>query len=73
VKEYARVVCALALNTLAAPSNETMAILHLFHPLAEVDLPSFVDDFHLKIEITLKYETFVSTLVCSLHLSSNGP
>jgi hypothetical protein len=73
VKEYAQVIHALALNTLATLSNETMVVLHLFHPLAEVDLPPFVDDFHLETEITLDYETFVSVLVRSLHLSSNGP
>jgi len=39
----------------------------------EVDLASFVDDFHLETEVTLNQEAFVSTLACSPPLSSNGP
>jgi hypothetical protein len=71
VKEYARVIHAL--NTLATSSNETMGVLRLLHPLVEVDLPFFVDDFHPEAEVTLDWQTFVFALVCSLHLSSDGP
>jgi hypothetical protein len=39
----------------------------------EVDLASFVDDFHLETEVTLNQEAFVSTLASSPPLSSNGP
>ncbi len=53
VKEYARVVCALDLNTPTTPFNETTRIFHLLHPLIEVDLPLFVDDFHPKTEVIL--------------------
>jgi hypothetical protein len=41
------------LGILATPSSETIATLHHFHPLAEVDLPPFVDDFHLKTNLVL--------------------
>jgi hypothetical protein len=72
VKEYAQIIRTLAPNTPRAPSNETIKVLHLLHPLVEVDLPLFVDDFHLEIEVTLDRETFVSDLVRSLHLFSIG-
>jgi hypothetical protein len=72
VKEYAQIICTLAPNTIS-PSNETTKVLRLLHPLAEVDLSSFVDDFHPEIEVTLDWETFVSNLVHSSHLSSIGP
>jgi hypothetical protein len=50
-----------------------MKVLHLLHPLAEVDFPPFVDDYHPKIEVILNKETFVSTLAHSPHTFSNGP
>ncbi len=37
---------ALISNTLTTPYDETTRILCLLRPLAEVDLPPFVDDFH---------------------------
>jgi hypothetical protein len=49
-----------------------MRILHLLHPPTKVDIPPFVDDFHLEIEVTLNWETFVYALVHSPHLSSDG-
>jgi len=48
-----------------------MALPHL-HPLAEVDLPPFVDNFHPKIDV-LDREAFISTLTRSSCLSSNSP
>jgi len=72
VREYVQTICALILNTHVAPSNETTGVLHLLHPLVEVDLPLFVDDFHLEMKVILNQETFISTLVCSPRLSSNG-
>jgi hypothetical protein len=48
-----------------------MALPHL-HPLAEVDLPPFVDNFHPKIDV-LDREAFISTLTHSSCLSSNSP
>jgi hypothetical protein len=73
VREYARAVHALALSTPATPFDETAKVLRLLHPLVEVDLPPFVDDFHLEMEVTLKWEVFVFALACSSCLSSGGP
>jgi hypothetical protein len=33
-------------NTHVAPLTETITTLHHLHPLVEVDLPPFVDNFH---------------------------
>jgi hypothetical protein len=41
-----------------APSTKTIAALHHFHPLAEVDFPSFVNDFHPKTDLVLDKEAF---------------
>ncbi len=48
VGKYARTIRALASNTPTTPFNEAMKILCFFHPLVEVDVLHFVDDFHLK-------------------------
>jgi hypothetical protein len=53
VGEYAKTIHALAPNTHVALSDKTTRNLHLLHPLAKVDLPPFVDDFHPKMEVTL--------------------
>ncbi len=45
----------------------------LFSSLAEVDLPSLVDDFHLEIEVTLDWKAFVFALIRSSYLSFNDP
>jgi hypothetical protein len=50
-----------------------MEIFCLLHPLAEVDLPFFVDDFHFETKVILDREAFVFTLVHSPHLFYNGP
>jgi hypothetical protein len=73
VGEYAQIICALVPNTLTTTSNEITGILHLFHSLAEVDLPLFVDDFHPETEVTLDRKAFVFALAQSPHLYSNGP
>jgi hypothetical protein len=72
VKEYARIICTLAPSTHVAPSNETIGVLCLLHPLAKVDFPPFIDDFHLETKDTLYQEAFVYVLVCSLHISFGG-
>jgi hypothetical protein len=54
------------------PSNDTMATLCFFHPLVKVDLPPFVDDFHLEIKVILNWETLIFTLAHSPHLWSSG-
>jgi hypothetical protein len=65
-------VHALALNISTIPTNETMVALHLFHPLAHVNLPPFINDFHLEMEVILDQEAFIFTLACSSHLSFNS-
>jgi hypothetical protein len=58
VREYVRTIHKLIPSTPIAPFNETMGILRLFHPLVEVDIPPFIDDFHLETEVTLNKEAF---------------
>lgn len=54
------------------PFDETMATFKPFHPLAKVDFPLFVNDFHLKIEVTSHRKAFIFALTCSSHLISNS-
>jgi hypothetical protein len=61
------------LSTLAISSSETIGVVHLFHPLVEVYLFPFVDDFHPKTKITLDWEAFIFVLIHSSHFSSSGP
>ncbi len=72
VREYVRTIHALTLNTPTTSFDETMWILCLFHPLAKVDPPPFVDDFHLQTEVTLNWEAFIFALARSPCLSSSG-
>ncbi len=58
VGEYACVVRALAPTIHVALLVKTIATFHHFHPLAKVDLPSFVDDFHLQMNLVLDREAF---------------
>jgi hypothetical protein len=73
VREYIRTICELAISTLATPFDETMGIFRFFHPFEKVDLPPFVDDFHLKMKVTLNQEAFVFALARSSHFSFDGP
>jgi hypothetical protein len=59
--------------THAAPSAKTIATLHHFHPLVEVNLPPFVDDFNPKTDLVLDREAFIYFVMYSPHLSSNSP
>jgi hypothetical protein len=54
-----------------APSAETITALHHFHPLAEIDLPLFVNDFHPEMNLVLDKKTFISILTRSPCLSFN--
>jgi len=56
----------------AAPSDETMGVLCLFHPLVEVDLNPCMDDFHLETKVILDQGAFIFALACSPCLFSNG-
>jgi hypothetical protein len=73
VGEYVQAMCALAPKTLATPLAKTIVALRHLHPLAKVDLPPFVDDFHPNTNLVLDREAFIYALTCSPHLSSNGP
>jgi len=55
-----------------APLIKTIMALHHFHPLVKVDLPPFVDDFHLETNLILDREAFISTLTHSPSFSFNG-
>jgi hypothetical protein len=64
---------ALFPNILAVPFDNTTTALHLLHPLAEVDLPLFVDDFHLETKVISDHEAFIFVLTRSPNLSFSGP
>jgi hypothetical protein len=49
-----------------------MGVLCLLHPLVEVDLPLFVDDFYLETEVILDQDAFVFALVHSPRPSSSS-
>jgi len=55
------------------PSTETIATFCHLHPLVEVDLPPFVNNFHLETNLVLDKKIFIFTLTCFPHLSSNDP
>jgi hypothetical protein len=50
-----------------------MGGFRFLHPLVEVDLHPFINDFHFETEVTLNREAFIFALACSPCLSSNGP
>jgi hypothetical protein len=67
---------ALAPSTLVAPLTKTIAALCHFNPLADVDLPFFVNDFHSKIDFILDRDKDINhiyALAHSPHLLSDGP
>ncbi len=70
---YVRIMCTLAPSTFVAPLVETIADLRHFHPLAEVDLSFFVNDFHLEMDFVLNREAFISTLTCLPCCSFDDP
>jgi len=63
----------LTLSTHVVPSNETKGVLRFLHSPIEVDLPFFVDDFHLGMKLILDREAFVFALACSHYLFSSRP
>jgi hypothetical protein len=72
VKEYVQLAHALALNIFAAPSVETITAFRHFHPLAEVDLPPFVDNCHPKMDLVLDRKAFIFALTHSQRFSFDG-
>jgi hypothetical protein len=73
VKQYVQIIRALILNTPPTLFNETTRIFHLLHPLVEVDLPPFVDDFHPEIKVILNWKHLSFFKICSPHVSFGGP
>jgi hypothetical protein len=66
-------VHALAPTTHVAPLVKTIVAFHHLHPLVDIDLPPFGDDFHLEMNLVLDTEAFIFALMCSPCFSSNGP
>jgi len=58
-REYAWAMHALAPSTPTAASVETIVAFHHLHPLVKVDLPPFVDNFHLKTDLVLDKKAFI--------------
>jgi hypothetical protein len=73
VGKYVQTMCALVMNISMVPSDDTMVAFCLFDPLAKVDLPHFVNDFHPKTKFIVNQEVFIFSLACSPHLSFNSP
>jgi hypothetical protein len=65
-------MCALTPNFLVAPSSETIVALCHLHPLAEIDLPPFGDDFQPEMDLVLDRKAFIYALTCFPHLSFNN-
>ncbi len=68
VGEYVWAIHALVLSTFVAPSNETKGVLCLLHPYAKVDLPPFIDDFHLETKVILEKHFFLLWFVHHIFL-----
>ncbi len=49
--------------------SKTIVVLRHLHRLAKVDLPPFVDDFHLETYFVLDIKEFIFALTYSPHLS----
>jgi hypothetical protein len=47
-----------------APLVKTIVAFHHLHPLVDIDLPPFVDDFHLEMDFVLDIEAFIFALMC---------
>jgi len=73
IGEYAWTLHALTPNTPRAPFDKAMWILCFLHPLAKVDFPPFIDDFHLEMEVILNWGAFTSTLTYSPRFFFDGP
>jgi hypothetical protein len=65
-------MCALVPNILVAPLAKTITTFRHLHPLAKIDLPPFVEDFHLEMDLILDKNTFIYALTRSPCLSFNS-
>jgi hypothetical protein len=72
VEKYLRVVRVLALRILVVPFDETTLAFRLFHSLQKVDLPTFVNDFHLD-KGYFRLGCIFFALACSSCLSFDKP
>jgi len=46
---------------------------HHLHPLVEVDLPPFVNDFHPEMDLVLDIEAYIFAFMCLPSLSFGNP
>jgi hypothetical protein len=56
-----------------APSTKTIVAFRYLHPLAEVDLLHFVNNFHPKMDLVLDRKALIYVLTRFSRLSSNDP
>jgi hypothetical protein len=70
---YIRAIHALPLSRPTTPLDKTIGVLRFLHPLVEVHLPPFVDDFHPETKVILNRKAFIFSLAHSPRLFSNGP
>jgi hypothetical protein len=64
---------ALAFNIFMAPLVETITTLCHFYALVKVNLPLFINDFHLEMDFILDKEANIYVLMCSPCLSFSSP
>jgi hypothetical protein len=69
---YVQTMHALASNISAALSATTILALCHLHPLVEVNLPPFVNDFHSKMDLVLNKKAFIFIVACFPCLSFDG-
>jgi len=69
---YVQTMHALASNIFAALLATTILALRHLHPLAEVNLPPFVNDFHPKMDLVLDKKAFIFIVACFLCISSDN-
>jgi hypothetical protein len=48
-------------------------VFHHLHPLVEVDLPPFVNDFHLELDLVLDIEAHIFSFMCLPRFSFGNP
>jgi hypothetical protein len=63
----------LAFSIHVAPLAKTIVALGHLHPLVEIDLLPFANDFHPKTNLVLGKEAFIYVFTHSRHISSGGP
>jgi len=69
---YVQTMHALASNIFVALSATTILALRHLHPLAKVNFPPFVNDFHPKMDLVLDKKAFIFIVACFPCLSYDG-